>query len=109
MFVFYRCAPPQSKSFSIKCGPNVHYKVTSPAGDRSAAPYPLTPNSVLIVTMDTVSETANDSKVPAVHPVTFVFEKIFTLKANAHDVVEPGTSLCRKLRFMCRRDLTSLS
>uniref|UniRef100_A0A8C1E404 Peptidyl arginine deiminase, type II n=1 Tax=Cyprinus carpio carpio TaxID=630221 RepID=A0A8C1E404_CYPCA len=57
-----RCAPPQSKSFSIKCGPNVHYKVTSPAGVRSAAPYPLTPNSVLIVTMDTVSETANDSK-----------------------------------------------
>uniref|UniRef100_A0A8C1DWS2 protein-arginine deiminase n=1 Tax=Cyprinus carpio carpio TaxID=630221 RepID=A0A8C1DWS2_CYPCA len=71
MFVFYRCAPPQSKSFSIKCGPNVHYKVTSPAGVRSAAPYPLTPNSVLIVTMDTVSETANDSKVPAVHPIIF--------------------------------------
>lgn len=86
MFVFCRCAPPQSKSFSIKCGPNVHYKVTSPAGDRSAAPYPLTPNSVLIVTMDTVSETANDSKVPAVHPVTFVFEKIFTLKANAEKI-----------------------
>uniref|UniRef100_A0A673J909 Protein-arginine deiminase type-2-like n=1 Tax=Sinocyclocheilus rhinocerous TaxID=307959 RepID=A0A673J909_9TELE len=57
-----RCAPPQSKSFSIKCGPNVHYKVTPPAGDRNAAPYPLTPNSVLIVTMDAVSETANDSK-----------------------------------------------
>uniref|UniRef100_A0A671KBA3 protein-arginine deiminase n=1 Tax=Sinocyclocheilus anshuiensis TaxID=1608454 RepID=A0A671KBA3_9TELE len=66
MFVFCRCAPPQSKSFSIKCGPNVHYKVTPPAGDRNAAPYPLTPNSVLIVTMDAVSETANDSKVPTV-------------------------------------------
>ncbi|XP_059426545.1 protein-arginine deiminase type-2-like isoform X1 [Carassius carassius] len=57
-----RCAPPQSKSFSIKCGPNVQCKVTSPAGDRNAAPYPLTPNSVLIVTMDAVSETANDTK-----------------------------------------------
>uniref|UniRef100_A0A672R8T2 protein-arginine deiminase n=1 Tax=Sinocyclocheilus grahami TaxID=75366 RepID=A0A672R8T2_SINGR len=65
MFVFCRCAPPQSKSFSIKCGPNVHYKVTPPA-DRNAAPYPLTPNSVLTVTMDAVSETANDSKVPTV-------------------------------------------
>ncbi|XP_043097375.1 protein-arginine deiminase type-2 isoform X2 [Puntigrus tetrazona] len=56
-----RCAPPFSKSFSIKCGPNVNHKVTPPAKDRSGL-YPLTPNSVLLVTMDAVSETANDSK-----------------------------------------------
>ncbi|XP_016110830.1 protein-arginine deiminase type-2-like [Sinocyclocheilus grahami] len=57
-----RCAPPQSKFFSIKCSPNVHYKITLQAKDRNAVPYPLTPNSVLIVTMDAVSKTANDSK-----------------------------------------------
>uniref|UniRef100_A0A671S4X5 Protein-arginine deiminase n=1 Tax=Sinocyclocheilus anshuiensis TaxID=1608454 RepID=A0A671S4X5_9TELE len=57
-----RCAPPQSKFFSIKCSPNVHYKITPQAKDGNAVPYPLTPNSVLIVTMDAVSKTANDSK-----------------------------------------------
>ncbi|KAI2663825.1 Protein-arginine deiminase type-2 [Labeo rohita] len=57
-----RCAPPLAKSFSVKCTPNVYYKVTPQASGRSAVPYPLTTNSILIVTMDTVSETANDSK-----------------------------------------------
>ncbi|KTF93515.1 hypothetical protein cypCar_00013847 [Cyprinus carpio] len=57
-----RNAPPQSKFFSIKCSPNVHYKITPQARDRNADSYPLTPNAVLIVTMDAVSKTANDSK-----------------------------------------------
>uniref|UniRef100_A0A673MBW8 protein-arginine deiminase n=1 Tax=Sinocyclocheilus rhinocerous TaxID=307959 RepID=A0A673MBW8_9TELE len=61
-----------SKFFSIKCSPNVHYKITPQAKDRNAVPYPLTPNSVLIVTMDAVSKTANDSKVPTAHPITFI-------------------------------------
>uniref|UniRef100_A0A671S342 protein-arginine deiminase n=1 Tax=Sinocyclocheilus anshuiensis TaxID=1608454 RepID=A0A671S342_9TELE len=59
------------KFFSIKCSPNVHYKITPQAKDGNAVPYPLTPNSVLIVTMDAVSKTANDSKVPTAHPITF--------------------------------------
>uniref|UniRef100_A0A9J8DKI7 protein-arginine deiminase n=1 Tax=Cyprinus carpio carpio TaxID=630221 RepID=A0A9J8DKI7_CYPCA len=54
------------KFFSIKCSPNVHYKITPQARDRNADSYPLTPNAVLIVTMDAVSKTANDSKVPAI-------------------------------------------
>ncbi|KAK2889509.1 hypothetical protein Q8A67_014884 [Cirrhinus molitorella] len=57
-----RCAPPLAKFFSIKCTPNVHYKVTPQARGKNAVPYPLTRSSVLIITMDTVSETANDSK-----------------------------------------------
>ncbi|XP_048054928.1 protein-arginine deiminase type-2 isoform X1 [Megalobrama amblycephala] len=57
-----RCAPPQAKFFSIKCTPNVHYKVTPPTKDKNTLPQPLTPNSILIITMDTVSETAFDSK-----------------------------------------------
>lgn len=81
IYVLFRCAPPLSKSFSIKCGSNVDYKVTPPAKDRNAL-YPLTPNSVLIVTMDAVSESANDSKVPTVHPITFVLAKIFTVRAK---------------------------
>uniref|UniRef100_A0A8C1DW82 Peptidyl arginine deiminase, type II n=1 Tax=Cyprinus carpio carpio TaxID=630221 RepID=A0A8C1DW82_CYPCA len=66
-----------SKFFSIKCSPNVHYKITPQARDRNADSYPLTPNAVLIVTMDAVSKTANDSKVPAVHP-----QNIFTLRIS---------------------------
>ncbi|XP_026068911.1 protein-arginine deiminase type-2-like [Carassius auratus] len=57
-----RCAPPESKFFSVKCSPNVYYKITPQAKDKNAVPYPLTPNTVLIVTMDAVSKTANDSK-----------------------------------------------
>ncbi|XP_067316408.1 protein-arginine deiminase type-2 isoform X2 [Pseudorasbora parva] len=57
-----RCAPPQSRFFSIKCSPNVHYKVTPPTKDGDTLPHPLTPNSFLLITMDTVSETAFDSK-----------------------------------------------
>lgn len=79
--VLYRNAPPQSKFFSIKCSPNVHYKITPQARDRNADSYPLTPNAVLIVTMDSVSKTANDSKVPAIHP-----QNIFTLRANTERI-----------------------
>ncbi|XP_059415822.1 protein-arginine deiminase type-2-like isoform X2 [Carassius carassius] len=57
-----RCAPPESKFFSIKCSPNVYYKITPQAKDKNTVPYPLTPNSVLIITMDAISKTANDSK-----------------------------------------------
>ncbi|XP_077054084.1 protein-arginine deiminase type-2 isoform X1 [Siphateles boraxobius] len=57
-----RCAPPQSRFFSIKCSPNVHYKVTPPTKDGNTSMYPLTPNSILLITMDTVSKTAFDSK-----------------------------------------------
>ncbi len=32
--------------------------------------------------MDAVSETANDSKVPTVHSITFVLKKIFTVKSK---------------------------
>lgn len=63
IYAYSRCAPPQSKSFSIRCTPKVHYKITPPVADKNALPYPLGPNTVLLITMDTVSETAFDSKV----------------------------------------------
>lgn len=66
----------------------MHYKVTPPARDRNAAPFPLTPNSVLIVTMDAVSEIANDSKVPTGHPITFVLEKNIYIKSKQKESVE---------------------
>lgn len=58
-----RSAPPESKFFSIRCSSNVHYKVMPAAKDKNAAAYPLTPNSLLVITMDTVSEVSNDRKV----------------------------------------------
>lgn len=70
-----RCAPPQSKSFSIRCTPNVHYKITPPITDKNALPYPLGPNTILLITMDTVSETAFDSKLS----VRYYGEKTETL------------------------------
>ncbi|KAI7807654.1 protein-arginine deiminase type-2 isoform X1 [Triplophysa rosa] len=57
-----RCAPPESKFFSIRCASNVHYKLTPAAIDRNVAAHPLTPNSLLVITMDTVSEVSNDRK-----------------------------------------------
>lgn len=63
MYVFCRCAPPESKFFSIRCSSNVHYKLTPGAIDRNVAAHPLTPNSFLVITMDDVSEVSNDRKV----------------------------------------------
>lgn len=58
----YRCAPPESRFFSVRCSPKIHYKILPVAKDQNAAAYPLTPNSLLFITMDTASEAANDRK-----------------------------------------------
>ncbi|XP_051567505.1 protein-arginine deiminase type-2-like isoform X2 [Myxocyprinus asiaticus] len=57
-----RCAPHQSKFFTVKCTPNVHFKITPPTSEESSPPNLLAPNSSLLITMDEVSETANDNK-----------------------------------------------
>lgn len=53
----------------------MHYKITPPVADKNALPYPLGPNTVLLITMDTVSETAFDSKLS----VRYYGEKTETL------------------------------
>ncbi|XP_051986051.1 protein-arginine deiminase type-2 isoform X2 [Xyrauchen texanus] len=57
-----RCAPQQSKFFSVKCTPNVHFKVTPLTREGSSPSNVLAPNSTLLISMDAVSEMANDNK-----------------------------------------------
>ncbi|TRY89353.1 hypothetical protein DNTS_015293 [Danionella cerebrum] len=70
-----RCAPPLSRSFSIRCSPTIHYSITPPLKDKNAVPYPLVPNASLLISTDTVSETAFDRKLS----VRFYNEKSETL------------------------------
>ncbi|XP_061076985.1 protein-arginine deiminase type-2 isoform X2 [Conger conger] len=56
-----RCAPSTCKSFSVRCSPTVKYRISPPTQAQTTVT-PLTPNSTLIVTMDTASEHAFDSK-----------------------------------------------
>uniref|UniRef100_A0A667WMI8 Peptidyl arginine deiminase, type II n=1 Tax=Myripristis murdjan TaxID=586833 RepID=A0A667WMI8_9TELE len=56
-------APPSSKFFSVKCTPNVQYRITpSPQDTAPLAPIPLNGNSVLFISMDRASTFENDSK-----------------------------------------------
>uniref|UniRef100_A0A667WQQ6 Protein-arginine deiminase n=1 Tax=Myripristis murdjan TaxID=586833 RepID=A0A667WQQ6_9TELE len=58
-----RSAPPSSKFFSVKCTPNVQYRITpSPQDTAPLAPIPLNGNSVLFISMDRASTFENDSK-----------------------------------------------
>ncbi|KAJ8360479.1 hypothetical protein SKAU_G00170040 [Synaphobranchus kaupii] len=59
-----RCAPPKCKYFSVKCSPTVQYKILPPPPPKEANTLPnlLTPKSILIITMDTASKHAFDSK-----------------------------------------------
>ncbi|XP_072237763.1 protein-arginine deiminase type-2 isoform X2 [Leuresthes tenuis] len=58
-----RSAPPSSKFFSVKCTPNVQYRITPPPQDIShLSPIPLNGNSVLFISMGHASQNENDSK-----------------------------------------------
>ncbi|XP_072540787.1 protein-arginine deiminase type-2 isoform X2 [Salminus brasiliensis] len=59
-----RCAPIQSKFFSVKCTSNVHCRVVpaTVAGGTLLSAQPLTRNSLLFISMDAASELPNESK-----------------------------------------------
>jgi len=60
----FRSAPPSSKFFSVKCTPNVQYRITPPPQEIShLSPIPLNGNSVLFISMGHASQNENDSKV----------------------------------------------
>lgn len=58
-----RSAPPGSKFFSVKCTPNVAYKITPPPKETShLSPVLLNGNSVLLISMKHASQDENDEK-----------------------------------------------
>ncbi|XP_076870347.1 protein-arginine deiminase type-2-like isoform X2 [Brachyhypopomus gauderio] len=64
----YRCAPSQSKFFSIKCTPTVQFRVEAgvpvndPDGGSFLSPQVLTKNTVLFISMKAASDLVNESK-----------------------------------------------
>lgn len=58
-----RSAPPGSKFFSVKCTPNVSYKITPPPQETShLSPVLLSGNHVLLISMKHASQSENDEK-----------------------------------------------
>ncbi|XP_055724534.1 protein-arginine deiminase type-2-like isoform X1 [Salvelinus fontinalis] len=62
-----RSAPPSSTYFSVKCSPNVQYRITPPPAKSGLIPTPFNGNTVLLLTMDTASEVENDSKLSVMY------------------------------------------
>uniref|UniRef100_A0A3P9HFX7 Protein-arginine deiminase n=1 Tax=Oryzias latipes TaxID=8090 RepID=A0A3P9HFX7_ORYLA len=59
----YRSAPPSSKSFSVKCTPQVKYSISPPSTETShESQIPLNRNASLLISMDRASEFENESK-----------------------------------------------
>uniref|UniRef100_A0A3P9M6D8 protein-arginine deiminase n=1 Tax=Oryzias latipes TaxID=8090 RepID=A0A3P9M6D8_ORYLA len=59
----YRSAPPSSKSFSVKCTPQVKYSISPTTPETShQSQIPLNSNTSLLISMDRASEFENESK-----------------------------------------------